>query len=58
MGFLQPVTKRGLVHTLVLGPTLRPEEEFWVWIRLNLVLLVCSENTLLDSLDLWTNHRK
>ncbi|CAB1436944.1 unnamed protein product, partial [Pleuronectes platessa] len=36
---------------------LRAEEEFWVWIKLNLVLLQ-SENTLMDSLDFWTNHRK
>ncbi|CAB1420728.1 unnamed protein product [Pleuronectes platessa] len=29
---------------------LRAEEEFWVWIQLNLVLIQ-SENTLLDCLD-------
>lgn len=28
------------------------------FMKLNLVLLVHSENTLLDSLDFWTNHTK
>ena len=36
---------------------LRAEEEFWVWIKLNQVLIQ-RENTLLESLDFWTNHRK
>ncbi|CAB1416300.1 unnamed protein product [Pleuronectes platessa] len=30
---------------------LRAEEEFWFWTKLNQVLLVCSENPLLESLD-------
>ena len=43
---------------------LRAEEEFWVWIKLNLVLFICSENTLLESSDqsqeveTESNHRR